>query len=58
MIEEGDGAEAMSPGWWFDWAEGIGVGVVVSCVHIKRRRHTTSISLETNVCNFLRSNFI
>jgi hypothetical protein len=22
----------MSPGWWFDRAEGVGVGVVVSCV--------------------------
>ena len=33
MIEEGKGAKAMSPGWWFDRAEGIGVEVVVSCVH-------------------------
>ena len=33
MIEEGEGAKAMSPGWWFDRAEGIGVEVVVSCVH-------------------------
>ena len=34
MIEEGEGAKAMSPGWWFDRAEGIGVEVVVSCVHL------------------------
>jgi hypothetical protein len=33
VIEEGEGAKAMSPGWWFDRAEGIGVGGVVSCVH-------------------------
>ena len=33
MIEGGEGAKAMSPGWWFDWAEGVGVGVVVSCAH-------------------------
>jgi hypothetical protein len=36
VIEEGGGTKAMSPGWWFDRAEGIGVGVVVSCEHIMR----------------------
>ena len=35
MIEEGEGAKAMLPGWWFDRAEGIGVEVVVSCVHLR-----------------------
>ena len=33
MIEEAEGAEAISPGWWFDRGEGVGVGGVVSCVH-------------------------
>ena len=31
MIEGDEGAKAMLPGWWFDRAEGVGVGVVVSC---------------------------
>jgi hypothetical protein len=33
VIEGGEGAKTMSPGWWFDRAEGVGVGVVVGCVH-------------------------
>ena len=46
MIEEGDGAKAMSPGWWFDRAEGIGVGVVVSCI-----RHNTCARVQSGCCS-------
>jgi hypothetical protein len=36
VIEGGEGAKTMSPGWWFDRAEGVGVGVVVGWVFMAK----------------------